>query len=191
MNGNPSGQGAAAAETSRARRLLPSRHQARADIDRHRQDRGVEDEGQDRVQQDDAARMSRRHGDIRGLRGAADRVGEVQEIDIVGIGLPGKVEAGLGLAAMIVDAGIVQREERVQQRPGAQDREAAQRQMRAALRRRDAAEPDDLDTDGDKARARRRQAMTRIASAPSSCRSARARIWSTVSVNIVAASKAR
>lgn len=57
------------------------------------------------------------HGDVGGLRGAADRVGEIQEVDVVGIGVSGEVERRFAFPGGVVLAGIMQGEEGVQQRP--------------------------------------------------------------------------
>ena len=69
--------------------------QAADDVDAHRQDGDVEDEGQHAVDQREPPHVPRHHGDVRDLRCHADDAGVVGEVEVIRLALIGKLQAAL------------------------------------------------------------------------------------------------
>ena len=96
--------------------------QAGADVDRQREDGGIEGEGHDAVHQSEATHGARDGRDIAGLGRTADDEGVVEEIPIVRRAVAGKVQAARTVVVgLVVDVGVVEREDHVGERPGQRD----------------------------------------------------------------------
>src|SRR2546428_4084798 len=84
---------------------------ARGDVDRQREQRGVEDEGHDAVGGDGAADLLVGDADVRHLRGHPDDEGEVDEVPVVGLRLAAR-EGHAAADGLVVELiGVVQRDD--------------------------------------------------------------------------------
>src|SRR6267142_6417353 len=102
---------------------------ARGDIDRQREEGGVEDEGHDAVGGDGAADLLAGDGDVGDLGRHADDEGEVDEVPVVGLRAAAR-EGHAAADVLVVElVGVVQREDGVDERPRQQDRGGRQRDV--------------------------------------------------------------
>ena len=102
----------------------PASRQARRNIHRQRQHGGVEEERDHAVQRHQPSQAARPYRGIGGLRGRADRGGEIQEIPIVGHVAAGEHQPALGVAAIlgqIIVVRVMQSEGDLRHSPGNDD----------------------------------------------------------------------